>query len=194
MTRHVLRGVLVALAVLLVSLIAANATTAAVQQGEGLSYPPAGVAGHCRKVPAGNYNVWLKTYAPISWEVICGRKRWSGELPATKIPFGYRWVPTIRKGDRYTLKTTLKDICTSPRSLGAGWSDICQVCRYADCSKVKIKGRLAVNKVKCLLGAYQAKGRGNIKLKYQGDGLGGCTIRATYRGRLMSSFVVGPWN
>lgn len=187
------RRKVVSLVILFFLLVAIGATTAAIQQRQDLLSLAAGIVPGgigCRKVPAGNYNVKVETYALTKWEVICPHGRWSGEIPATTIPFGYRWVPTIRKGDTYTLKTALKDVCTSPR-VEAGWNNVCQVCEYIDCSKIKISGKLAVRRIDCLLGAYRAEGQGNVNVTYQGSGLGSCTAKANYSGRLGGSFVVG---
>lgn len=150
----------------------------------------------CQNIPAGNYDAKLKTYAPTSWEITCpwpGGK-WSGKIAAKTIPFGYRWIPTIRKGDKYNIKTTLKEICATPINLlGAGWNDICKVCQYTqyiDCSKVKVVGKVAVDKISCLLGAYQADGKGNIDISYQGGGLGSCSAKAAYTGKLTGILTV----
>lgn len=187
------RRLIISLAIFFFLLVAIVITTTAVQQRQDLFSFAAGVIRRCRRIPAGNYDVKVETYTPIKWEVDCpfpdGDR--SGEIPATTIPFGYRWVPTIRVGNKYTLETTLEDICTSPRSLEAAWSNVCQVCQYIDCSEVKVKGNLAINRINCQLGAYQAYGWGNLDLTYQGEGLGVCTAKATYRGRLMGVFVVG---
>lgn len=188
-----LRRLGVSLTVLVFLLVALGITVSAVQERQDLlSFASTIIPGGCRKVPAGNYNVKVKTYNPISWEVSCpfpGGNR-SGEIPPTTIPFGYRWVPAIYKGDNYTVRTTLKEICTSPK-LGIGWSDVCEICQSIDCSKVKINGKLAVKKIECLFEAYRAYGQGNIELNYQGSGLGACSAKASYKGELMGSFVVG---
>lgn len=190
-TRVSFEKTFIALTVLLFLLVAIAVTTSLVQQRQSLSGLASETIGGCRKVPAGNYNVKVKTDAPTPWEVTCGKKRWSGELPATTIPFGNRRVSTIRKGDRYTLNTTLKEVCSpSVGPLEVGWDDVCQVCQYIDCSKTNINGSLTVKGINCLLEAYQVEGGGDIKLAYRG-GLG-CSAKATYKGKLMGIFLVGP--
>lgn len=182
----------VTLAVLSFLLVALGITVFAVQQRQDLLSFAKSAAERCPKIPTGNYNVKVKTYASTPWELSCpfpGGNR-SGEIPPTTIPLGYRWVPEIRKGDKYTVETTLKQICTSS-GVVIGWSDICQICQSIDCTQVKISGNLAVQQIECKLGAYQAFGRGDISLTYRGSGLGACTASAAYKGKLTGSFIVG---
>lgn len=186
------RRVVGSLVIIFFLLVGVGITVSAVQEKQGLSSFAAEILRLCQKVPARNYNVKVETYAPTKWEVFCPIRngRWSGEIPATTIPFGYHWVPTIRKGDTYTIETTLKNICTSPR-VEASWNNVCQVCKYIDCSKIKISGKWVVRRIDCLLGAYRAEGQGNVNVTYQGSGLGSCTAKATYSGKLTGTFVVG---
>ncbi|MDP3093892.1 MAG: hypothetical protein Q8N16_03970 [bacterium] len=157
------------------------------------------VKDKCQNIPAGNYDTKVKTHAPTFWEITCPwpEGKWSGKIAATTIPFGYLQIPTIRKGDEYSVETTLQKICATPVILRAGWSDICRVCRHTqyidiDCSKVKIIGKARVEKITCPSGAYQADGKGNadisyqenMGISYQGGGLGSCSAKATYEGKL----------
>lgn len=176
------------LAVFFFFLMAVGVLVAAVQQRQDLLGWASSGSIWCQEVPAGNYYVKIKTHFPLEWEISCGKVSRSGKIPPTTIPFVYHKVPTIRKGDTYTLNTTLGDVCPSYQSKGRR-NDVCEVCKYIDCSKITISGKLDVGKIYCLLSAYQVRGQGSIKIT--GSDLKGCTAEASYGGRLTGTFVPG---
>lgn len=146
----------------------------------------------CRRIPAGTYNVKIKTYSEIPWEVTCPWKNghWSGKIPAGEFPVGSQYTPQIYSGSEYSANTTLEKICNNSIYASGDWREICRVCKYIKCSKAKISGWLKVGQIQCSLGAYKASGAGKVELKYQDNLLGACSAKATYNGKVTGTFMV----
>lgn len=145
----------------------------------------------CSAVPAGTYNIRVKTYLGIPWNILCPWKNgnWSGTIPAGEIMIGRQSVPRINSGASYSFSTTLRKICDSGLS-ASNWKQICLTCKYIDCSKVKVTGSGMASQIQCSLGAYTASGNGKLNVSYNGGLLGSCSAKASYNGKIMGSFMV----